>query len=84
VRQALKEVELDSSRRVELEDYVSVCSNASNGPSIKYSTDSLIASSLLSSVTPRPLRSACLQDQLLLEVVVSSRSAPEAILPRVA
>jgi hypothetical protein len=26
VRQALKEVELDSSRRVELEDYVGVCS----------------------------------------------------------
>jgi plastin-1 len=25
VRQALKEVELDSSRRVELEDYVGVC-----------------------------------------------------------
>lgn len=25
VRQALKEVELDSSRRVELEDYVDVC-----------------------------------------------------------
>lgn len=25
VRQALKEVELDSSRRVELEDYVAVC-----------------------------------------------------------
>jgi hypothetical protein len=27
VRQALKEVELDSSRRVELEDYVGVCAN---------------------------------------------------------
>lgn len=84
VRQALKEVELDSSRRVELEDYVSVCSNASSRPSIKHDTDSLIASSLLSSVTPHPLRSACLRDQLLLEAVVSSRSALEAILPRAA
>lgn len=27
VRQALKEVELDSSRRVELEDYVGVCTS---------------------------------------------------------
>ncbi len=27
VRQALKEVDLDSSRRVELEDYVGVCSH---------------------------------------------------------
>lgn len=29
VRQALKEVELDSSRRVELEDYVDVCIRSS-------------------------------------------------------
>ena len=28
VRQALKEVDLDSSRRVELEDYVGVCTRA--------------------------------------------------------
>lgn len=32
VRQALKEVELDSSRRVELEDYVDVCTLLSGTP----------------------------------------------------
>lgn len=32
VRQALKEVELDSSRRVELEDYVDVCTLLSGAP----------------------------------------------------
>ena len=31
VRQALKEVELDSSRRVELDDYVDVCSPTASG-----------------------------------------------------
>lgn len=33
VRQALKQVDLDSSRRVELEDYVSVCTTSASRPS---------------------------------------------------
>jgi hypothetical protein len=58
VRQALKEVELDSSRRVELDDYVDVCSfsDSVDGNCLltRYSL-------YLNFATPRPPSSACRQ-----------------------
>lgn len=72
VRQALKEVELDSSRRVELEDYV--------GVSVPITSSFALAdpatSSLPKSAMPRPPRSASRLGHLPLLPPVSSPNGP--------
>lgn len=83
VRQALKEVELDSSRRVELEDYVGVSRQPCPSPVAITSTYAHPRSSSPSFAMHLLPKSACPPARRNLPAGASSRSVLAAISPRV-